>query len=366
MIIREFERGLVFYKGNYTKFLKPGQYRKSLLRKEEVVVVNVREPFNPQKEHLTALLQDEELKAALHIVDVKDHELAIHLKDKRFENVLPPGNYHYWKQEGEQEEFIIMDTSDPDITKAFSASILRQLDDYAFAYQCNGMTKAFLYYNGVFQKELSPGRHYFWKNPVNVEIKEIYMGEECFRLKGQEILTKDKISLRINFTTSYQVIDPRGVLEKYMDHYAMLHMYIQLTLREYVGGITLDELLHDRKGPSEKLLEILEEKAKEYGVEFHHVGLVDVILPGEIKDILNTVLIAEKKAQANLLARREEIASTRSLLNTAKLMEGNNVLYKLKEMEYIERICDKIGHIQLNGQENVLTQMQQLFGKRGA
>ena len=69
----------------------------------------------------------------------------------------------------------------------------------------------------------------------------------------------------------------------------------------------------------------------------------------EIREIMNTVLIAEKKAQANVIARREEVASTRSLLNTAKLMEENAILYKLKELEYLEKICDKVGSISVGG-----------------
>ena len=96
---------------------------------------------------------------------------------------------------------------------------------------------------------------------------------------------------------------------------------------------------------------------EEYCVEILDVGIKDIILPGEIRDIMNTVLVAEKKAQANVIMRREEVASTRSLLNTAKLMEENRILYRLKELEYLERICDKVGSISLNGAGNILEQL---------
>jgi hypothetical protein len=93
----------------------------------------------------------------------------------------------------------------------------------------------------------------------------------------------------------------------------------------------------------------LKDKEQDYGAEFLFAGVKDIILPGEIKDILNTVLIAEKKALANVITRREETASTRSLLNTAKLMDENHTLYRLKELEFMEKICDNIGNISLNG-----------------
>ena len=48
-----------------------------------------------------------------------------------------------------------------------------------------------------------------------------------------------------------------------------------------------------------------------YGVRVGAIALKDIILPGDIRDILNQVVTAEKQAQANLIRRREETAATR-------------------------------------------------------
>ena len=100
-------------------------------------------------------------------------------------------------------------------------------------------------------------------------------------------------------------------------------------------------------------------------MEIVSAGIKDIILPGEIREIMNTVLLAEKRAQANVITRREEVASTRSLLNTARLMDENQTLFKLKEMEYLERICDKVGTISLNGGKGVMEQLEELVGMEG-
>jgi hypothetical protein len=76
---------------------------------------------------------------------------------------------------------------------------------------------------------------------------------------------------------------------------------------------------------------------------------------------MNQVLIAEKKAQANLIMRREETASTRSLLNTAKLIEDNPMLLRLKELEYVEKIAEKIDNISVSGGGVLIDQLRQLF-----
>ena len=137
----------------------------------------------------------------------------------------------------------------------------------------------------------------------------------------------------------------------------LLYTRVQLAAREYVGQFRLDELLADKEAIGNVLKERLLEVQGDYCVEVLDVGIKDIILPGEIRDIMNTVLVAEKKAQANVIMRREEVASTRSLLNTAKLMEENPVLYRLKELEYLERICDKVGSISVNGGGNLLEQL---------
>jgi len=129
------------------------------------------------------------------------------------------------------------------------------------------------------------------------------------------------------------------------------------TLSEYVGKYKLDEILENKDKISDYVFSKLKEKESELFVEIIDAGVKDIILPGEIRAIMNTVLIAEKRAQANVITRREEVASTRSLLNTAKLMDENQTLYKLKELEYVERICENVGNINLNGNTDVLTQL---------
>ena len=141
---------------------------------------------------------------------------------------------------------------------------------------------------------------------------------------------------------------------------SLLYTRIQLLAREYVGGYRLDELLAQKEEISRFLMEQIRKLQDEFCVEILSMGIKDIILPGEIRDIMNTVLVAEKKAQANVITRREEVASTRSLLNTAKLMEENKVLYRLKELEYLERICDRVGSISLSGAGNVLEQLAAL------
>jgi regulator of protease activity HflC (stomatin/prohibitin superfamily) len=220
--------------------------------------------------------------------------------------------------------------------------------------------KGMLYYNNVLQTTLEPGRYFFWRGPIQVAVQKVDLRQQQLDMTGQEIMTEDKITLRLNFVCQYKVIDPLKVLEV-NSFQEQLYIVLQLILREYVGSIKLDDLLLKKQEIGNFTLEKLRERSASFGVEFIFVGVKDIILPGDIKEILNTVLIAEKKAQANVITRREEIASTRSLLNTAKLMEENQTLFRLKELEFLEKICDKIGNISLTGGGSLLEQLNNLL-----
>jgi len=119
--------------------------------------------------------------------------------------------------------------------------------------------------------------------------------------------------------------------------------------------------LAEKETISGQVLETITAKAAQLGIEVSECGIRDIILPGEIREIMNRVLVAQKKAEANMITRREETASTRSLLNTAKLMEDNAMLWKMKEMEYVEKIAEKINNISISGSDRVVDQLKQIF-----
>ena len=134
-----------------------------------------------------------------------------------------------------------------------------------------------------------------------------------------------------------------------------LYKELQFALREAVGTRTLDELLGDKGVLDREIGDAVRARVEEHGLAVRSVGVKDVILPGEMKEILNQVVHAEKVAQANLIKRREETAATRSLLNTARLMDENPTLLRLKELETLEKVTEKIDKLTVfGGLEGVL------------
>src|SRR5215468_853700 len=151
------------------------------------------------------------------------------------------------------------------------------------------------------------------------------------------MLTKDRIALRVTLTTFRRILDPERVVTTVPDVDAWLYRLVQFAIREAVASRTLDEVLSAKNALDAELRAFVRERIAET-----ELGVKDVILPGEIRELVNKVVEAERTAKANLIRRQEETAATRSLLNTAKLMEENPLLLRLKELESLERLVEKV------------------------
>ena len=140
-----------------------------------------------------------------------------------------------------------------------------------------------------------------------------------------------------------------------------LYVALQLAMREYIATYRFDALLESKADIAAALLPEIRQEAATLGIQLHGFGIRDIILPGDVKEMMNQVLLAEKTAQADAIRRREETANTRSLLNTARLLNENEMLWKLKEMEHIEKIADRVNSISLNGDGQLLEQFRKQF-----
>lgn len=359
--INAYQVGLVFENKELIQVLEAGSFW--LFGNKEVFVYEKKQSFVTPIE-LNILLQNQKLAALLEVVEVADNELALYFVNGIFKEVMTTGRYAFWKGYVENS-FIKVDLSKVFITEAVPTTLLEQTKVKMFVrrFQVANFEKGLLFVNGVFEKELSAGTYYFWNNATSVEVKSVDVRQQQLEISGQELLTKDKAGLRINFFVRYQITDIFKALTENKDFEKQLYVLMQLALRAFVGGLTLDELLNRKDAIAQEILENVQAKINALGLVVSDAGIRDVILPGDMKEIMNQVLVAEKKAQANSIMRREETASTRSLLNTAKLMEENEMLWKLKEMEYVEKIADKIGEITISGSGNVISQLKEIFVK---
>ncbi|XOV66326.1 MAG: slipin family protein [Fluviicola sp.] len=353
--------GIVRRKGDYKRVLTAGKY---WVRLSDQVTIFAMEGFYTMTAETEIMLQDEKFAALVEVMEVKDFEIALKSKGSNFERVVGPGRYFYFKGLV-SFNFEIIDLRKAQEANQMELGLLNkhELAPYRTEVKIEAFEEGLLFIDGKFVRRLTKGLYFFWKCVVPVEVMKVDLRQVLLEISGQELLTKDKAALRLNFQATYRLVDAEKALLENKDYQKQLYTAFQLALREFVGTLTLDELLAAKEKVATAIFEQVKSEAKNLGVAVITAGIRDIILPGEVRDIMNKVLVAQKSAEANTIARREETAATRTLLNTAKLMEDNDMLYRLKEMEFIEKIANKVGEVNLSSNGQVLEQLTKVFSK---
>jgi regulator of protease activity HflC (stomatin/prohibitin superfamily) len=303
------------------------------------------------------------LEKDVQIVELGDREVGLVYKNGRLSGVLAPASRQLYWRGPVPVRVDVRDMAKELVLDADTARVLTRTKGIAGAAEAVNMIEVpdtatgLLIVDGELREVLKPGLTACWKYQRNLRVELIDKRLQTLEVSGQEILTRDKVSLRLNLTAQWQAIDPVKARAKVSNLVDYLYKELQLALRQAVGTRTLDELLAD-KGAIDREIAASASALEADGLVVRSVGVKDIILPGEMKTILNQVVEAEKLAQANLIRRREETAATRSLLNTARLMEENPTLMRLKELETLEKITEKVDRITVyDGLEGVLKNM---------
>jgi regulator of protease activity HflC (stomatin/prohibitin superfamily) len=338
--IKKHQRGLWFRRGDLIGVLQPGAYRIWFwnFRRDDIVVYDT---TKTQFEHanLDVLLTYGLLRDQLHVVDLNDSQRALIWKDDRLERIVGPGRHAFWKTPY-AIQIAAFDVSEFRFAHPRLQAILQHPDatkwlDGVFV---DTHEDVLLYRDGALVEPLRQGLHVFWKGTGKVSWKTIDRREQVADVAGQEIMTADKVTLRVNLLVTYQVADAQRAITAVADYTQALYREAQLVLRAAVGGKTLDALLGDKESVGGEVKNTLTARAAEMGVRVISVGLRDIVLPGDMKTLLNQVIAATKEAEANLIRRREETAAARSQANTAKLLAENPILARLKEMEMLKDV----------------------------
>jgi regulator of protease activity HflC (stomatin/prohibitin superfamily) len=338
--IRSYEIGLHFHDREFKGLLGVGWYWYfDPLNKTRVEVVSQRAPWLVH-EKLDVIVKSGALGDRAIVLDLKDHERALVWIDGRFSHVLPPGLYAYWTAFREVAVQVV------DARQArFEHPELRVIEQSTLAervlesHAIEQGHQAVLFEDGKYVETLPPGRYGFWKGVAKVKLVPVDMRETMLDVAGQEIMTADKVTLRMNAVITYRVADAKTSVTAAEDVRQALYREAQLALRGAVGLRELDQFLADKDAVAREMEEIVRRRVTALGLEIVSAGIRDVILPGDMKDLMNKVTEAKKAAEANLIVRREETAAMRSQANTAKVLEGNPTLMRLRELEVLEKVA---------------------------
>ena len=165
--------------------------------------------------------------------------------------------------------------------------------------------------NGAYVALLGPGRYKFargrdwlFRKRPEVSVTLVDLRERDLNIKGQEILTADKVAVRVNLVVQFRVADPKAAILEVANYEDRLYSDVQLAARRSLASMPLEEILTNRNRLSEDILSDVKEIAAHYGVTILRADVKDLVFPGNLQDIMNKVLAAQRLSEAQLIEAR--------------------------------------------------------------
>lgn len=349
--LRVSDRALVLRDGRPISLLGPGRHRVfSLFSPVETVRYDLNQVVSPATPELLSVLPVAD--GVEHIV--ADDELGLLRVDGVARSVLAPGRWVLWHARAEVvcENVSTAGIDAASVPPAFRALAGSSVRSVVVAENQRGL----LYVDGRFEGLLEPGAHAFFTRDRAVNVELVDLRERELQVLGQDVMTADKVTLRLSLVVKFRVVDALRSAQSVTSLNDAVYSEAQVHARRHIATRTVDELLEQRNGASDQLRAELAERLGAWGLELARVDIKDLVLPGDMRALLNQVIEADKRAAANVILRREETAATRSLANTAKLLESNPTLLRLKELEAWKDIASTVGNV------TVVAAPQQLLG----
>lgn len=367
VLINEDERAVWLYKGEVRGILGSGEH--VLPNWDGSLKVDVCKLVQPMfvSTYAQALLEKLPDDAARHLTVVRtgENEIAVIERDGMLNTVLAPDTkVILWTDAGPWKTRLvdIAETAqvDPQLLRRLQRAGKTQL---VSQFEVDDGKVGLLTMDGVLAGELQAGVYGYWTPGRKVAVRQVDLKRQSLDVTGQEILTRDRVTLRINIAAEYRVADPLKAVTSVKDYADALYRALQYAFRKTLGALTLDQILEQKITVDAEAAAKVRSDMEAIGLEVSEIALKDVILPGEMREILNQVVSAQKEAEANVIRRREETNATRSLLNTAKVMAENPVMLRLKELEALESIAGKVDKLTvLNGTSGLMNDLVKLDG----
>ena len=363
--IKESEKALVYKDEKLIKVLDTGvhklfnpfgRYRVEIIDKKE-------NGISGEKAKLLYKNFIEIVNQEFKIIELNDYERAFVKIDGKFTDFLPLGAVKLYFKELDLQVQKVDIRSNYQLNKEQADYIetMKILPSSVLKVYVREGEEAYLFRNGKYEKTLNSGVYYFFNELNTITVSQIDKRLKELSLNQQELLTKDKVTIRLNAVLHYKIADGLKFITEAEDADEYIYKQLQFAVREHIGNLEIDEVLQKQHRISGEIVQNFKKSLDGIGVELKNIHIKDIILPGEMREIFNKVIEAKKRAEANIIKRREETAATRSLLNTAKLMKDNPTLARLKELEALEKITQTVGTLNIyNGLDGVLNGMFKL------
>jgi regulator of protease activity HflC (stomatin/prohibitin superfamily) len=218
-----------------------------------------------------------------------------------------------------------------------------------------------MYRKGRFTRMVGPGVYWLfrpWSRIRTLDARPVHI-----TLTGQEVLSRDRISLKVSIVALIEVVDPPVAMHHVDSYFDGVYTLLQTTLRDIIGSRPIEELLENRGSFDEELHAKAAEPIAQYGITLHWARIRDIMFPGDLKNVFAQVMKARQEGLAALEKARGETAALRHLANAAKMMDANPGLLQLRTLQTLSGNSGNTVVLTMPGAEPVMPVDRDTSGK---
>ncbi len=158
--------------------------------------------------------------------------------------------------------------------------------------------------------------------PVFQRLHKVDIRTKTVDVPDQEVITKDNIPITINAVVYYSILDAGKAVLEVENFYYAISTLAQTTMRNTVGGRTLDEILQERAEIADKIKNELDAATDKWGIDVSRLELKDVIIPDDLKRTISKEAEAEREKRAVIIKAQGDKEAADNLAAAAKTLEA--------------------------------------------
>ncbi len=184
--------------------------------------------------------------------------------------------------------------------------------------QVNQYQRGVKFQLGKYKNMIEPGWRLVF--PIFQSMVKVDIRTKAVDVPYQEAITRDNVSAKVNAVIYYRVVDSAKAILEVENFWFAVSQLAQTTMRNVVGQMELDELLANRQAAAEKIEEIVEKSAENWGLKIEGVELKDIVLPDDMQRVIARQAEAEREKRAVIINSTGELAAAENLSKAAGIL----------------------------------------------
>jgi regulator of protease activity HflC (stomatin/prohibitin superfamily) len=179
-----------------------------------------------------------------------------------------------------------------------------------------------------------------WVNPISDRLRKVNMQIITAAVPGQEGITRDNVTVRVDAVVYYRVIDPVKALINVQNYTFAVSQVAQTSLRSVIGHSDLDQLLSERDKVNAKLKEVIDAPTEEpWGIRVERVEVKDISLPDSMKRSMSRQAEAERERRARIISADGEYQASKKLAQAATVMSADPAALQLRLLQTVVEVA---------------------------